>query len=452
MDEDCYLVNKNFEEIKNSTNNIILFGSVGAGKTTLINKVCDINLKTKGDGFSCTRDVQFSRTPDGKILIDFPGLNAAEEIVKHLKLQRSTLLSIPARMICLVIKRTARYDDIVKSALQMVKIFYENKENLCIIITNSEDVTLVQEEEIKLALEKKCKINPKNVLFTSTKMSAETLRIKLNEIMSKMENIEKIKIKDKNLLNTVGNEGDLDVIEERDIYLKEFKDSLEAFKKEYYKTSENALKFALYYSFIDYKENLIERFNEVVKEKVTDTDTAIVEIITFNNEIFVDIDSFTKQVQTTLKVENANYKDSYKDQNNRYKKCPYCGLIWFKVKGCGSMQCGRRTKLKDIFTGSFKNYVVTFFKGIFNISQLGEAKDKELGEDTEHYVLFPDEEEKNKNRGGKCLIQPQGCGRSLNWDTMEDVTNEINKTLTKIETSDNKIIDLIEKTDINHFK
>ena len=188
-------------------------------KKTIINKVCDINLKTKGDGFSCTRDVQFSRTPDGKILIDFPGLNAAEEIVKHLKLQRSTLLSIPARMICLVIKRTARYDDIVKSALQMVKIFYENKENLCIIITNSEDVTLVQEEEIKLALEKKCKINPKNVLFTSTKMSAETLRTKLNEIMSKMENIEKIKIKDKNLLNTVGNEGDLDVIEERDIYI-----------------------------------------------------------------------------------------------------------------------------------------------------------------------------------------------------------------------------------------
>ena len=32
MDEDCYLVNKNFEEIKNSTNNIILFGTVGAGK------------------------------------------------------------------------------------------------------------------------------------------------------------------------------------------------------------------------------------------------------------------------------------------------------------------------------------------------------------------------------------------------------------------------------------
>ena len=49
------------------------------------------------------------------------------------------------------------------------------------------------------------------------------------------------------------------------------------------------------------------------------------------------------------------------------------------------------------------------------------------------------------------MIKPQGCGNSLDWSTMEDVTNEINKKLTKIETSDNKIIDLIEKTDVNHF-
>jgi len=45
-----YLVNKTFDEIKNSSNNIILFGSVGNGKTTLINKL------SKSDGFSCTRD------------------------------------------------------------------------------------------------------------------------------------------------------------------------------------------------------------------------------------------------------------------------------------------------------------------------------------------------------------------------------------------------------------
>ena len=82
----------------------------------------------------------------------------AEDIVKHLKIQKSTLSSIPARMICLVIKLTARYDDIVKSALQMVRIFVENRNNISIIITNCENITMKQEEEIKLTLQNKMKL------------------------------------------------------------------------------------------------------------------------------------------------------------------------------------------------------------------------------------------------------------------------------------------------------
>lgn len=99
---------------------------------------------------------------------------------------------------------------------------------------------------------------------------------------------------------------------------------------------------------------------------MTDTDTAIVEIITFNNEIFVEFDSFSKIVLTNLKLEVANYDNNQSD-NTKYKRCPYCGLIWFKVKGCNSMPCGRRTKLRDIFFGRFKNYIVKFTKGIFSI-------------------------------------------------------------------------------------
>ena len=450
---DEFLVSKNFDEIKNSSNNIILFGSVGAGKTTLINKLCNVDLLTKEDGFSCTRDVQYSRTPDGNIIIDFPGLNAAEEIVKHLKIQKSTLSSIPARMICLVIKLTARYDDIIKSALQMVKIFYENRDNITIIITNSENITIVQEAEISKALEKKCKIKENHILFTSTKMSAEELRNKLNIIKNGMSNIETIKLKDRDLLNTVGNDGDIDVIEEREAFLKEFKESLEKFKTEYNSSSESALKFALYFAFVDYKEQLIERFSEIVKKKVTDTDTAIVEIITFNNEIFVDFNSFSKQVQTGLKAEFANYDNG--DNNNRYKKCPHCNTIWFKVKGCNSMPCGRRTKLKDIFMGRFKNYIVKFIKGKFEVLTNEKTKEMDAGTDSEFVGLTEEEKQFNEgNRGGKSKIYPQGCGASLNWTQMEDVTDQINKKVTEIslDNYDNKVKEKIESVKIDIFQ
>ena len=446
-------MSKNFDEIKNSSNNIILFGSVGAGKTTLINKLCNVDLLTKEDGFSCTRDVQYSRTPDGNIIIDFPGLNAAEEIVKHLKIQKSTLSSIPARMICLVIKLTARYDDIIKSALQMVKIFYENKNNITIIITNSENITIVQEAEISKSLENKCKINPTHILFTSKKMSAEELRNKLNIIKNDMSNIETIKLKDRDLLNTVGNDGDIDVIEEREAFLKEFKESLEKFKTEYNSSKESALKFALYFAFVDYKEQLIERFSEIVKKKVTDTDTAIVEIITFNNEIFVDFNSFSKQAQTGLKAEYANYDNG--DNNNRYKKCPHCNTIWFKVKGCNSMPCGRRTKLKDIFMGRFKNYIVKFIKGKIEVLTNEKTKEMDAGTDSEFVGLTEEEKKFNEgNRGGKSKSYPQGCGASLNWTQMEDVTDEINKKVTEIslDNYDNKVKEKIESVKIDIFQ
>ena len=449
---DEYLVNKNFDEIKSSSNNIILFGSVGNGKTTLINKLCKCNLITKNDGFSCTRDVQYCSTSDGSLIIDFPGLNAAEDIVKHLKIQRSTLSVIPAKMICLVTKLTPRYDDIVKALLQMVRIFASNRDNLAIIITFCENLTIQQEVEIPKIIEKKIKIKPQNIIFSSNKMSSEMLLAKINKIKSTMTNIEKIELKDRDLLNTVGNDGDIDVIEDRDKFLNEFKNSLEKFKEEFNKANDNSLKFALYYAFVDYKEELIERFSEIVRKKVTDTDTAIVEIITFNNEIFSDFNGFTKLVQSALKAETANFDN--REHNNRYKKCPHCGTIWFKIKGCNSMPCGRRTKLRDIFFGRFKNYVVKFIHGIFTINTLSDSSDTNTGQDTEFVGLTEEEKKENMNRNGKSLIKPQGCGRNLDWTQMEDVTEEVNKRLTEIsmDTYDNKVKEKINDVKIDIFE
>ena len=288
-----YLVNKTFDEIKNSSNNIILFGSAGYGKTTLINKL------SKNVGFSSTRDVQYCSTSDGSIIIDFPGLNSAEDIVKHLKIQSSTLSVIPAKMICLVTKLTTRYDDIVKDLHQMVRIFESNRDNLAVIVTFCEDLTLQQEAEIQKIIETKMKINPQNIIFSSNKMSSEMLLDKINNIKSKMTNIEKIEFKDIDLLNIVGND-DINVIEERDKFLDEFKNSLEKFKEKFNKAEDNSLKFALYFAFVDYKEELLERFSEIVQKKVEDTDTAIVEIVSFKNEIFSDFNGFTKLVQSNL--------------------------------------------------------------------------------------------------------------------------------------------------------
>ena len=133
-------------------------------------------------------------------------------------------------------------------------IYSKRINNIAIIITNSENITMVQEEEIRQSLTEKCKINATYILFTSTKMSAEELRNKLKTIKNDISNLETIKLKDRNLLNIVGNDG-IDIIEERKQFLKEFKESLEKFKTEYNNSSESALNYPYIFHFLIIKNN-----------------------------------------------------------------------------------------------------------------------------------------------------------------------------------------------------
>ena len=443
---DEYKVDKNFELIKRSENNIILFGEVGTGKTTIINKLCGVDFLTKEAGFSCTREVQFAFTSDKtSIIIDFPGLSAAEDVVKHLKIQKTTLSVIPVRIICFLIKYD-RYDLIQKKAVQMLKIFYEHKDNICIIITFSENIDMIKKSEIELIFKTKFKIENKNVIFSSKNTTSSELLNKLNVIKNSVSNISSIKFSERHLLNTAGTEGiAFEITEEREKIVEKYNKAIELFRKEFTKATDYSLKFALYYSFRDYKDNLIDSFSDMVKKKEIDTDSAIVEILTFNNELYVKFNEITERFEKEMKIESATFNGG---NDNRYKKCPYCGRIWFKIKGCNSMRCGNRTKKKDIFFGMFKTYVVKFTGELFNISTLSETN-ADAGVDNEFYGPTEEENNINKNRGSKHLIAPEGCGRSLNWSTLEDVTDAVMEELKK--TYADKTYDLKMKEQLNNI-
>ena len=442
---DEYRVDMNFERIKRSENNIILFGEVGCGKTTIINKICGVNLLTKDGGFSCTRDVQFATAPDNSLIIDFPGLNAAEEVVRHLKIQKSTLLAIPVRIICFIIKYD-RYDLIQKKAFQMYKIFYEHKDNICVIITFTEKLSGTQKSEIQYLFKSKFKMQSSNLIFSSNKVSGYYILNKLTIIKNNVSNITSIKFSERNLIDTAGKEGlSIEVVETREEYINKYKKAVDLFRNEFNKANEYSLKFALYYSFRDYRDNLVETFSELVKKKVIDTDTAIVEIITFNNELYEPFSKITERFEAEMKTESESFNS---DNDNRYKKCPNCGRIWFKIKGCNNMKCGNRTKKKDIFFGRFKTYLVSFTGEIFRIITLKDEK-VDSGIDNEFFGPTQEEKEKNKNRVFKHQIVPEGCGSNLNWGTLEDVTDKVMEELKK--TYADKTYDLKMKEKIGNL-
>ena len=148
-----------------------------------------------------------------------------------LKKQVTNLSLIPAKMICLVIKYYTRYDDILKSACEMIRIFNSNRNNIAIIISFCENISIRTEEDIKLILEKKCLIKKENIIFTSNNISSEELLTRLNKIKPNMSNIEKIKFNERDLLSTFGCDGEIDLIEEREQFLEEFEKKREIIKK-----------------------------------------------------------------------------------------------------------------------------------------------------------------------------------------------------------------------------
>ena len=171
----------NIEQIKENQNNIVLFGSVGNGKTYLLNKACGKDFPTSDRGYSCTRDVQYAFTLKyDMIMIDFPGLNAVKDIMGHLKIQKTVLNHIPVRMICFVIKYSPRNDDFERELSQMLEIFDNYIKNVTIIITKSEEIikSLKRKEEIKFLFKNKFGIE--NVFFTTKKTDQIELCTQLN--------------------------------------------------------------------------------------------------------------------------------------------------------------------------------------------------------------------------------------------------------------------------------
>lgn len=199
-------------------------------------------------------------------------------------------------MICLVIKLTPRYDDMFRDARYLIPIFDEYKQNISIIITNSENATKQSISEIKYIFEKKIKIGQKNVIFSSNLIGAEEIRKKVNEIKKDMQNIKKIKINLRHLLYAYRFDGDLDFIEEREKFLDEYKEKFQKFKNELIKTSKDFLKIDLGLAFIEEKNDLIERFYEIINKKSNDVNKTVFEVISFNNEIFGDFYKIINEV------------------------------------------------------------------------------------------------------------------------------------------------------------
>lgn len=513
----------NLDLVTKSDKNIIFFGSVGAGKTTLTNIICGTDFETSSASYSLTRNVQFSKSliKDDCIAIDFPGLGSVNDQLNHFKTQQATLSVIPVRMICFVIKYDNRHDHIINNIYAMKQVFEDYMDNTMIIITHSEPIiqNMRKQSEIQLIIETRLSYKKNRVVFSYKNIDYELLFTrKLKPIMENMKNIPKMVIKSKHLINQmkITDEDNL-FKEQRTQFQEEFNKTLSKFeaKFEEYKDN-NVAKRALFFALKLYKNKHIRKFSKVIRSLSTDDsleflDKIICEIILYSNRIhnqFLNIiqppvpektqtngqnnnqTNNQNNNQTNNQTNNQNINQNNNQNNNqvnfqnnsqinneankpvkkfniglqlsnqdtaeeynKFKRCKFCGTIWFRYTGCYSVYCGKRgTKKEDRITGCFKNYFVEYTNGQIIVREseklnIARISDSELGQimksdtgiqpDKEHknelgfpinFNLLTEEEkkqnEKNKQEN-KTLLQPIGCGNRFDWNTAEDVTKEV---------------------------
>lgn len=444
---------EDIDDIKNSKTNVFLFGKVGSGKTFLINHLCDKEFETRKRGFSCTHTVQHSFSINySLIIVDFPGIKSAKNIMLHLRMQKVALSTIPVRMICFVIKNE-RIDDILNQINDLKKIFFNYLNNVVLVITNSEDCDKDEQKDISHIIQKKTNIN--NIFFTGESTNFNRLCKEFYLLQKNMINYPSLSISLENIVKTI----DLDLVDnpilkkEREKYIDYFNETLNKFKEEVDKTKENDLKRALFLCFRNYKNWLIEDYsNYLLKtdlgkldEEDENLDLITAEVLLYTNIITHTFNEFRNNIEKNIEIKISDCNNEY----NRFKKCPYCGTIWFKIKGCDDMKCGNRTKLSDKIYGIFKDYQVSFKNKLIEIKK-EDLNQNKINNDSEFYGLSDEEiiENERRKKDMKIQIKPIGCGRKINWSQMEDCSEEVIKQLKENLLKDDdysKSIEIFEK-------
>lgn len=442
----------NYGEIKNSRKNIVLLGEVGSGKTTLMNKLTGADFQTGRDCTSVTSDVQICSSLDySSIIFDFPGFKVLDDIIPVFKVQYKTLRNIPIRGICFVVERRDRPELIVDSLIGLKETFEDYCKNIIIIITKTDEMDDNKKEETKNYILEKTRFD--KIIFSDINKDGHVILNYINSFTQNMEVLSEVTPKSREFLRYFKKTTDDRMKQFKKEFIEEFEDTIEIFKEKFDQPStDKALKRALFFALKDYKNNLIERYYDVAKREQDYSEYVLEHVLAFSNQIFHDFDKFRVKAEKEMDICLTNYKGEV----NKFKRCPHCGTIWFKISGCdGKTQCGERNSAKDKFYGIYKDYSVKYENKQLDIT-MSNINQNEIVSGNGISGLTQAEAQANNNRSiqGLHKIQPVGCGNYIVWREMEDVTDKVNEILKNIPNNDYdiKFKEILKKEESKKFE
>ena len=119
---------------------VAVFGALGSGKTTLVNKVCGTHLPVSSGTDSCTKTVGWGANERHNILVlDTPGFGALDDVVEHIAAQKVALEEFKLSGAYAVVRYQYRADPIAKDIEPLIDLLGDDKKDGARIIVTHMD-------------------------------------------------------------------------------------------------------------------------------------------------------------------------------------------------------------------------------------------------------------------------------------------------------------------------
>lgn len=347
LDPQFQMISKNESCYSSNYLTSILVGKTGAGKTTLINQLCDLDRKA-GVGESQTRDISLCLVAHGDAfaIIDTPGTDADEDVYKYSFLLYHALTTKSMHGIFLVVKYENRHSKIVNAYTDLKAMLPEScSRNLFLIITFWDEATkpTLEYSEI-LRRFADVNVSADKIIFKGEDSKAKDISMEMYKCLRFTSSIHVHLSKEDFFLNfQIVDETKKGYTEYKKAIQKlhqTYKEGVASYLKGFQGTAEDRDDF-LHYTIVDFKLALtakLDEFTEKYKSTMDQLEWYSLHIKLQKMCVALCYD-FSDSLQGFM---TSNLNDP-NDIRNLIKRCPNCNLVWVKVEGCdGETTCGNR--------------------------------------------------------------------------------------------------------------
>ena len=385
---------------------VILIGNVGAGKSTLVEKVSGATGMSSAASTRVTKTADVFLSVDGSLMIcDTPGTNSTtDQLSSNIEIARA-LNFMPVNLVLITVKAHVRMESVAKGFREYMEYFLPEDFPLELIgfcITHMDTVIWVENELIHYL---KSDLGIENVICSFPEKKSRTLIQEIKDECLKNQPVS-IDIDSEIFLRLFKiNNNEIKILRETRKEVARF----EKIKKDFYVQ----LKC---YNEIEQKEMIFE-FQAWMSDQIVESQR---NLSCNNNFSFTGgpgianeaghIANLTNQLRQVLRNVRIEAMKYHVDVQTDFRKCPYCGKIWQKVEGCeGDTQCGK-TPSEKLKLGQDNGEKLT--NDVFSWNEIVQELD------TKKNSRFIRENVRNSS---SVAATQKGCGQTINWSKMAPV-------------------------------